>query len=201
MPDHIELFYDLGSPYSYLAVTQIDRLRKLTGVPVRLRAFLVGGVFKSVGNHMPASVPAKARWMLTDLETWARRYGVPWTWSPHFPFNTLRGQRMLVWLEGRDAEAAERLTHVLFRRLWGEGADPNDPGTWTSAIEEAGLGDLVAELFAAPDDPAVKETLKQVTAEAVERGAFGAPSLFWGDELYWGNDRLEILAWRLSEGT
>ncbi len=195
MSNEIEIFYDLGSPYSYLATTQVDRLREATGRPVRLRAFLLGGVFKAVGNEAPASVPAKAQWLFRDLEMWADRYGVPFVMSKHFAWNSLRPMRVLLGLERRDPAEAERLAHILYRKLWGEEADPNDMATYTSAVEEAGLS---PDVLAFSEDPEIKQALKDVTAEAVERGAFGAPAIFCDGELYWGNDRLELLTWRLA---
>jgi 2-hydroxychromene-2-carboxylate isomerase len=139
--------------------------------------------------------------MIGDLERWAERYGVPFRMSPHFSFNTLRMQRTLIAAEQRDPSLAERAALALYRRLWGEEADPVDPATTHAALLEAGASDAdAAALLSAPDEPAIKQALLQATEEAVRRGAFGAPAIFVGDELHWGNDRLDLLAWRLATG-
>ena len=91
-PAAIEFFFDVGSPYSYLAAAEIGALSARTGVPVRWRPFLLGAVFKASGNDMPARVAAKARFMLGDLSRWAAIYGVPFRMSSRFPLNTLRNE-------------------------------------------------------------------------------------------------------------
>src|SRR6478736_4964667 len=92
----IELFFDIGSSYSYLAFTQIDAIEKRTGRTVRARPFLLGGVFKATGNDMPARIAAKARYMITDMQRWAGEYGVGFQLPASFPVMTISTQRALV---------------------------------------------------------------------------------------------------------
>lgn len=185
----IELFYDIGSPYSYLAATQVPRIAAQSGLPVILRPFLLGGVFKGAGNDMPGRVPAKARWMLGDLALWAQHYGVPFVFPPFFPANTVRAMRACV-AAAREGKVGE-VSLALFRAYWCEGQDPSGEAAIRAAAEGAGLDG--GALFAATDEPAVKDALRAATEEAVSRGAFGAPAFFLGDELFWGNDRIELL--------
>ncbi len=192
----IELFYDTASPYSYLAFTQVPALRKRSGVEVRLRAFLLGGVFKGSGNTMPGSVPAKGLYLLNDLERWASYYGVAFSMSPLFPSNSLRAQRTLIAAERRNPAMAERLAAVLFSGYWVEGRDLQDEAFLEDCIQQAG-GDLET-LLAAPADPEVKASLMAQTQEAIDRGAFGAPTWFLGDDMFWGNDRIGLLEHRLA---
>lgn len=188
----VELFFDVGSPYSYLAATQVAGLEERTGVEVRFRPFLLGGVFKESGNEMPARVASKARWMLGDLSRWAARYGVPFRMSSHFPINTLTAQRALTAAERLFGEdAMERLAMGLFRAIWVEDRDVSSGDELAFAVNAAGLD--AKALGAAIGDPAVKDDLRRATAEAVERGAFGAPTFFVGDAMFWGNDRLPLL--------
>src|SRR5690242_34782 len=122
MPERqIELFFDIGSSYSYLAATQMERLTSRTGVPVRWRPFLLGAVFKSTGNDMPARIPAKARWMLGDMGLWAKHYGVPFRMPTRFPLITLRTQRALAAAELRDPASVAPFALALFRAYWAEG--------------------------------------------------------------------------------
>src|SRR5689334_12190987 len=101
----IELFFDIGSSYSYLAATQMAGLAERTRVPVRWRPFLLGAVFKATTNEMPARVPAKARWMLEDMKRWAEHYGIPFAFPSRFPLLTLRTQRALAAIERTAPEA------------------------------------------------------------------------------------------------
>ena len=185
----IELFYDIGSPYSYLAATQVPRIADRTGLTVIWRPFLLGGVFKGAGNDMPGRVPAKARWMLGDLALWAKHYGVPFVFPPFFPPNTVRAMRACV-AAARQGKVSE-VSLALFRAYWCDGQDPSGEAAIRAAAEGAGLDG--GALFAATDEPAVKDALRAATEEAVSRGAFGAPSFFLGEELFWGNDRIDLL--------
>src|SRR5262245_47658832 len=115
---HIDFYFDIASPYSYLAATQLDALAARTGATVRWRPFLLGGVFKATGNHMPASIAAKARWMFDDLKRWAAHYGVPFQMTSHFPLNTLRTQRALAAAALADPESVRPLALALYRAAW-----------------------------------------------------------------------------------
>lgn len=188
----IEFFFDVGSPYSYLAATQIDRVGEGAGAEVRWRPFLLGGVFKDSGNDMPARVAAKARWMLRDLSLWADAYDVPFRFPSRFPLNTLHAQRALAAATHRWPDALRPFALALFRAYWCEDRDISQPDEIGTAARAAGLDAEV--VLASTREQEVKDLLRRWTGEAVERGAFGAPTFFVGDEMYWGNDRLELMA-------
>ena len=188
----IELFYDVGSPYTYLAVTQVEAMEARTGATVRLRPFLLGGVFKSTGNSPPAQVAAKARWMREDLERWAAHYGVPYRLSSRFPLNTLATQRALAAADLEGGQAALRaLTMPLFRAYWVDDRDVSSPEVIAEVATAAGLD--VAGLLARASQDDAKQHLRVTTEEAIARGAFGSPSFFVGDALFFGNDRIPLL--------
>lgn len=179
MPTPIEFFFDVASPYSYLASTVITEVGARAGAPVRWRPFLLGGVFRAVGNQPPATLAVRAPYMLTDLHRWAQRYGVPFQMPSFFPINSLLPMRALASLP---EDALPAAAGAVFRAHWAEGRDPSDP-----AVLAALIG---ADAVAAAQSPAVKEHLRANTEEAVARGAFGAPTFFVGAEMYFGNDRL-----------
>jgi 2-hydroxychromene-2-carboxylate isomerase len=188
----IEFFFDIGSPYSYLAATQMEALAARARTPVRWRPFLLGAVFKATGNTMPAAVPNKARWMLEDLQRWAERYGVPFRMSTLFPLNTLRTQRALVAAARIHGEAAvPPFALALYRAYWVQDRDVSADAEIAACAAEAHLD--AASVLAAIDAPETKEALRAATDEAVARGAFGAPAIFVGDALFWGNDRLVLV--------
>jgi len=180
----VELFFDLSSPYSYLAATQMKPLAERTGADVAWRPMVLGAVFKTVGNDMPARLPQKARWMGNDLARWAAQYGVPWQMSSHFPLNTIKAMRLVL---VDDAKAAD-VALAAFRAMWAEDRNIADDAELRRIAEMGGLDPATA--LQAIDAPAIKDRLRANTDEAVTRGAFGAPTMFVGDELFWGNDRL-----------
>ncbi len=188
----IEFFFDIGSPYSYLAATQCTPLEKSTGVPVRWRPFLLGGVFRASGNEMPARVESKAAWMLKDLDRWARFYGVDFEMSSRFPLNTLMTQRALV-AAGRIAGESAIATFAmpLFRAYWVDDRNVANPDEIAAIATDAGL-DPDAILAGAAEQES-KDQLRGDTDEAVKRGAFGAPTFFVGDQMFWGNDRIPMI--------
>ncbi len=182
----LEFFFDFTSPYSYLASTQVDAVAARAGGAVRWRPFLLGGVFKATGNRAPIELPAKARHMLVDLDRWARRYGVPYRFPSTFPLPSILALRCAL-----AAEAAGRLvpfSQAVFRAAFAEERDISSPEVLAALAGQVGL-DGAAVVAAAPS---FKEALIRQTSEAVERGAFGAPALFVGDQLFIGNDRLDF---------
>lgn len=192
----VEFFYDIGSSYSYLASTQIDAACARAGAKARWRPFLLGGVFKATGNDMPARVPNKARWLLADNLRWAKKYGVGFTMPSRFPLVTITTMRALTAADRLFGEDAQKtLAHALFRGFWVEDRDVADKTVIAELATKAGL-DGVA-IASAIDAQETKDALRAATDEAVARGAFGAPAMFVGDDLYWGNDRLDQLEERL----
>jgi 2-hydroxychromene-2-carboxylate isomerase len=148
-------------------------------------------VFQATGNRSPMTVPAKGRYMQDDLQRFARRYGVPFRHNPHFPINTLTLMRGVLGLQLREPESLPAFVDTVFRAIWVEQRDMNDPAT-VAAVLQAG-GHDPERLLALASDPAVKDQLKVVTQEAVARGVFGAPTFFVGDQMFWGQDRLDFV--------
>lgn len=198
MAETIEFFYDIGSPYSYLAATRLEGLIGRTGAAVRWRPFLLGGVFKASGNRMPASVQSKARWMLGDLTRWAKHYGVEFQMSSRFPLSTLLTQRSLAAAGLEHGEGAvQPLSMALFRAYWVDDLDVSDPGVITRLADGVDLNG--AAVVARATEQESKDKLRADTDEAVARGAFGAPTFFVGDDMFWGNDRIMLLEVRLAD--
>lgn len=187
----IEFYFDIASTYSYLASTQIDALGERVGVPVRWRPFLLGGVIKATGNRTPIEVPAKARYMLMDLKDWADLYGIAINFPAKFPPNALPVQRVLTAVAMQSEDRVRPLAQALFKAYWVDRQDISDLGVLAHLIDAAGFPSV--ELLARAQDQEVKDRLRQTTDEAVQRGAFGAPTFFVGKRMFWGNDRLPLL--------
>jgi 2-hydroxychromene-2-carboxylate isomerase len=183
----LDFFFDLSSPYSYLAATQLSTIAERTGATVAWRPMVLGAVFKTVGNEMPARVPHKARWMGNDLMRWAEHYGVPFRFSSHFPSNAIKAMRLIL----VDEKKAAAVALAGFRAMWAEDRDITQDAELRRIAELGGLDPATA--LQAIENPEVKERLRANTDEAVARGAFGAPTMLVGDQLFWGNDRLHFV--------
>lgn len=191
MAKTVEFFFDFGSPTAYLAWTQLPQLAADCGAELKYRPMLLGGIFKATGNASPAAVPAKGRWMHTDMARWAQRYGVPFAQNPHFPINTLTLMRGAVGLQLQQPELFERYCQVVFSAMWQQPRNLGDAAVLAQVLGAAGFD---AEPFMAlVSDPEVKAALVANTEEAVARGVFGAPTCFVGDAMFFGQDRLEFV--------
>ncbi len=190
MSKPIEFFFDFGSPTSYLAWTQLPALAAGIGAPLVYRPMLLGGVFKATGNQPPGVVKAKGAWMLGDLQLWARKWGVPLVFNPHFPVRTLGIMRGAAAALAND----ELIPYgdAMLKAMWVDGRNPSEPEVFAAVVESAGLD---AALYGQRiQDPAVKQALFDTTDEAVARGVFGAPTMIVGDDLFFGQDRLDFVA-------
>lgn len=195
MSKQVEFYFDVGSPASYLAWTQIAQLAERHGAEVVYQPMLLGGVFKATGNASPASVPAKGRYTRIDFERFARRYEVPFAQNPFFPINTMQLMRGAVAL--LDGDQFQPYVDAVFRAIWVEGQNMGDPDVVARVL--GGQGFDVAGLLQQINDPAVKERLRQITERAIVRGVFGAPTFFVGDEMFFGQDRLDFVEAALAE--
>jgi 2-hydroxychromene-2-carboxylate isomerase len=189
MPRRLEFFFDYVSPFSYLASSQLPALAKRTGAELVYRPFFLGGVMQATGNKPPATLPARAKSMAADLPRWARHYGIPFAFNPSFPMNTLQAMRGA--LAAQEQGSFPAYHEALFRAAWAEARNLGDPAELRDVIAKAGIDP--EPLLARAGAEEIKERLKAQTAEAVQRGAFGAPTFFVGDEMFFGNDRLHFV--------
>ena len=191
MSKTLEFFFDLGSPATYLAYTQLPELCAQAGAELVYLLMLLGGVFKATGNASPVTIPAKGRYMLQDLGRYAQRYGVALNFNPNFPINTLLLMRAATGVQLRQPERFIEFIDCLFKALWVDGRDLNDPVALTAALAERHFS--TDEILALSNDEEVKALLKDTTEQAIRRGVFGAPSMFVGDQLFFGQDRLDFV--------
>jgi 2-hydroxychromene-2-carboxylate isomerase len=190
MSKTLEFFFDFGSPTTYLAWTQLAKIAAEAGVTITWRPMLLGGVFKATGNQSPVSIPAKGRYMLQDMARFARRYAVPMAFNPHFPINTLTLMRGAAGY--LDTPQFQPYVQAIFTAMWVEQKNLGKPEVIAEVLSAAGLDPLEFERLV--NDDSVKERLKGITEQAIQRGAFGAPTFFVGEEMYFGQDRLDFVA-------
>jgi len=187
----VEFFFDLGSPTTYLAYTQLPGICARTDSQLVYQPMLLGGVFKATGNASPVTIPAKGRYMLQDLARYAERYKVPLNFNPHFPVNTLLLMRAVTGMQLRHPERFLTFIDCLFRALWVDQRNLNDPATVAAVLTEHGFDPV--EVMALANDEEVKTALKDKTEQAIQRGVFGAPSMFVDNQLFFGQDRLDFV--------
>ena len=195
----IEVFFDCSSPWTYLAFENLQPVAAEAGAEIVWRPFLVGGVFNSVNPSVYQSratpVPAKARYMRKDLNDWARLAGLAIKFPPTvFPVNSVKAMRacLVVEREGKLVPFAR----AVFQAYWGEDQDISQEAVLEAVCDRAGVGADVLEQAAAPD---IKAQLKANTDELIARGGFGSPTIFInGEDMYFGNDRLELISAALA---
>lgn len=187
----VEFFFDVGSPASYLAWTQLPKICAAKGAELVFRPMLLGGIFQATGNASPAAVPVKGRHSAIDLGRFARRYGVPLVMNPHFPINTLQLMRAVTGVQMHQPERFESFLTALFNALWVEALNLNEPPLVGRTLVRAGFS--IEDILTLSNQADVKAQLRATTDEALERGVFGAPTMFVGDEMFFGQDRLDFV--------
>lgn len=191
MNKSVEFFFDVGSPASYLAWCQLPSICQSEGAALIFKPMLLGGVFQATGNASPAAVPAKGAHTGLDLRRHAKKYGVPLAINPFFPIMTLTLMRGAVGVQMHLPERFQDYLRGVFKALWIAPVDLNQPALTAQAWVDAGFDP--AEIMALVNRVDVKAALRANTDEAIARGAFGAPTMFVGDDMFFGQDRLEFV--------
>jgi 2-hydroxychromene-2-carboxylate isomerase len=191
MTRQVEFFFDVGSPASFLAWTQLPGICEAVGATLVHRPFLLGGVFQATGNQSPMEIPAKGKYVFDDLLRYAHRYQVPLKQNPYFPINTLLLMRGAVAMQIHHPERFFAYVDAVFRAIWIHGRDMNDGSVVAGVLQQAKLdpATVMAEVTASD----VKAALRATTDEAIARGVFGAPTMFVGDLMVFGQDRLDVV--------
>ena len=196
----VQFLFDFGSPNAYLAARVIPDIERRTGTKFDYVPVLLGGIYKLTGNSSPADylkgIRNKPDYMALETERFIRRHGIStFRRNPFFPVNTLQLMR------GAVAAEAEGVFwpyfQAVYHHMWEEPKKMDDPGVMREALISSGID--ADKIGARSQDPAVKNRLMALTQDAVDRGAFGSPTFFVNDEMFFGKDQLrdveeEILA-------
>jgi len=177
----ISWVFDLISPYSYLSLKQLSLLP--AGMQLELVPVLFAGLLNHHGQVGNAEIASKRRFTYRFVVWRARKMGVPLRMPPAHPFNPLSALRLVI-AAGSDRRSVE----TAFEFVFGQGRDVADPAVLLELARELGIADMDAAL----NDPEVKQTLRNNTDWAIERGVFGVPTFVIGSELFWGHDALEM---------
>ena len=198
MTKKFEFLFDFGGPNSYLAHKVLPEICARTGAEAIYVPILLGGLFKLTNNQAPliryAETPAKRSYEMLEFDRFVKAHRLPFKMNPHFPINSLHLMR--------GAVAAQHLgcfmpyVDTIMAAMWEDGANTGDPAVVKNVLDKAGLDSTA--LLAKADDAHVKAELVANTEQAAARGAFGVPTFFVGDDMFWGKERLAQLAEALA---
>jgi 2-hydroxychromene-2-carboxylate isomerase len=191
-PPKVEFLFDFGSPNAFLSHRVIPAIEARTGVRFDYVPVLLGGIFKATGNQSPATAFAhirnKPEYERLEIERFVRKHGIKgFGYNPFFPVNTLTVMRGAI--AARTFGVFERYVDEMYRYMWVEHKKLDDPAVLAAALTESGFD--AERLIETSRLPAVKAELIANTERAVERGAFGSPTFFVDDEIWFGKDRLD----------
>jgi 2-hydroxychromene-2-carboxylate isomerase len=187
----VQFLFDFGSPNAYLSHKVVPALESRTGASVEYVPILLGGLFKLSNNRSPveafAAIPSKRAYDELEMRRFIARHGLDaFRMNPFFPVNTLKIMRGAV--AAQEMGCFGPYVEAVFAAMWEDGRNMDDPAEIRAVLQAAGLdGDA---LLAASQDAGVKARLLANTQSAHERGAFGSPTFFVGDEIFFGKDRL-----------
>ena len=190
----IEFFFDCSSPWTYLAFHNIQILAAELQEPIQWRPILVGGIFNSINPSVYAMrenpVPAKQAYMLKDMQDWSREAGLKIVMPPRiFPVNSVKAMRGCIWLAPQGKLPA--FAAAVFEAYWAREEDISQDAVLLAICQQLGIDG--AAFLAGIGQATIKEQLKANTEEVIARGGFGSPTIFVGDDMYFGNDRLSLV--------
>jgi 2-hydroxychromene-2-carboxylate isomerase len=201
MPATIDFLFDFGSPNGYLAWKVLPNIAERTGARINLIPVLLGGLFKLTGNRSPVEafggIKGKLAYEALETRRFVTKHGLAaYRANPHFPVNTLLIMRGLV--AARRSGVGDRYLETVASAMWEQALKMDDPAVVREVLSKAGLD--AEALMAATQDPEVKAELMANTEAAAARGAFGVPTFFVGEEMFFGKDRLDQVEDAVREG-
>ena len=195
----IEFYFDFSSPYGYLGAQRIETVAAEFGRTVLWRPILLGVIFKITGQSPLVSQTLRGPYSARDMARSARKLGVKFALPDVFPFSSVYPCRIFYWLDARAPEEAKAYARAVYDAAFVHNKPPAEP---EAAVDVAvGLGHDRAAVLAGMQDPAIKETLRNATQQAMDKGVFGSPFFIVDGEPFWGNDRLgEVREWLQTGG-
>lgn len=187
----VEFHFDFGSPNAYLSHLVLPEIEQRTGVKFEYVPILLGGVFKLTNNRSPAEsligIKNKPEYERLEMNRFLRRHGITrFRSNPFFPVNTLMLMRGAI--AAQSLGVFERYVDEMYRHMWADPKKMDDPNVLRAALQESGMDS--ERFFKLVQTPEIKDKLLKNTQRSVERGTFGAPTFFVGEEIFFGKDRL-----------
>ncbi len=188
MTKNVTFCFDFGSPYSYLAYNNLNSIREAGG-EVTIMPVLLGGIFKATGNQPPATVQKKGEYMFKDINRWSKKLDIPFKMNPYFPILTVPHMRGAILAQRENI--LEKYMQVMFEAIWVKAMNLNDQEILTNIAEKSGIDpNQFAEEISSDE---IKNKLRENTEFAISKGAFGVPTYYLDDEMFWGIDSVKFL--------
>ena len=194
----IEFYFDLSSPYGYIASTRIEDIAARHNRSVLWKPILLGATFRIMGSQPLVDIPLKGEYSRRDFSRTARFYGVPFNMPTSFPIATVAAARAVYWAADRQPQEAKALARALFHAYFVDDRDISPSETVLAIVAEQGLDRAACQQTI--EDPAHKERVKQEVERAVAKGVFGSPYIVVDGEPFWGSDRLDQVDRWLATG-
>jgi 2-hydroxychromene-2-carboxylate isomerase len=195
----LDFYFDCSSPWTYLAFSQIGDVAKRAGAEINWKPILVGGVFNAVNQSVYEQranpVPVKAAYYIKDLQDWAEYCGLKIGMPPVFPVRAILPMRSV--LVAQEEEKLVEFADAVFAAYWGDLKDISQEDVIVEICRTVGLDG--AHVLARAKDDDIKQRLIQNTDELISRGGFGSPTMFIGDDMYFGNDRVPLVEAALTK--
>ena len=188
MTKTVTFCFDFGSPYSYLAYNYLSPIKE-AGAQIDLKPVLLGGIFKATGNQPPATVQKKGEYMFKDIQRWANKLDISFKMNPYFPILTVPHMRGAILAQKKDI--LEDYMQSMFDSMWLKGLNLNDQEILTKVASESGIDSNDFAEGISSDE--IKDELRANTQFAIDKGAFGVPTYFLEDEMFWGIDSIKFL--------
>ena len=188
MTKTVTFCFDFGSPYSYLAYNYLSPIKD-AGAQIELKPVLLGGIFKATGNQPPATVQKKGEYMFKDIQRWSNKLDISFKMNPYFPILTVPHMRGAILAQKKNI--LEDYMQSMFDSMWLKGLNLNDQEILTQVASESGIDPNDFSEGISNDE--IKDELKVNTQFAIDKGAFGVPTYFFENEMFWGIDSIKFL--------
>ena len=188
MTKTVTFCFDFGSPYSYLAYNYLSVIKE-AGAEIEIKPVLLGAIFKATGNQPPATVQKKGQYMFNDIQRWAEKLDLKFKMNPYFPILTVPHMRGAILAQKNDI--LEKYMQCMFDSIWVKALNLNDQEILTKVASESGMDPNDFAEGISSDE--TKDSLRSNTQFAIDKGAFGVPTYFLENEMFWGIDSIKFL--------
>lgn len=188
MTKTVTFCFDFGSPYSYLAYNYLSVIKE-TGAEIEIKPVLLGAIFKATGNQPPATVQKKGQYMFNDIQRWSEKLDLKFKMNPFFPILTVPHMRGAILAQKNNI--LEKYMQCMFDSIWVKALNLNDQEVLTQIASESGIEPNDFADGISRDE--TKDSLRSNTQFAIDKGAFGVPTYFLEDEMFWGIDSVKFL--------
>ena len=193
MSNHIDFYFDVISPYSYIAHKKIKKIKENQKIIFNYKPILLGGLHNLAGISAPAFNKYKMKNMQSDCELVSKKNDISFVWNSKFPINSLSIMRGYL---SADDNQKENYLDIFFNAYWRDNLDLSSEKEFSKLLNTLGINSKI--FFEKIKQKSIKDDLKELTSDAFEKEVFGAPTFIVNNKIFWGQDRLEYALEELS---